>query len=417
MGGVTDDVLTARAYLSRIAEPACVPLWGLVRDVGPVETVEQLRRGKVKDEKIRSATAARLLSVDPAADLDAAQRHGIRLIVPESDEWPHFAMSALERTGAERLDRYRRGDMKRFESGEPVPPLALWVRGSADLASLGTRSVAIVGARAATSYGEQVAAELAYGLGRRGFVIVSGGAFGIDAAAHRAALGAGGETVIASAGGLDRAYPSSHSELFDRATDRGLLITESPPGASPQRGRFLTRNRIIAALSTGTVVVEAARRSGALNTATHAKRLGRPLMVVPGPVTSAMSIGCHTLLRDDDRAGILVTSIDDVLGVIGSSSDLPALALSAQPTSRADPAAGAKSAGDHVRERLDLLDERARQVYDGLPARGYLDLESVAVTSGLGVFEVIRSLPALELAGLVERAGDGIRRMPAERGR
>jgi DNA processing protein len=151
-----------------------------------------------------------------------------------------------------------------------------------------------------------LSADLAYGLSGHGFDIVSGGAYGIDAAAHRAALAAGGSTVIVSAGGLDRPYPSGNAQLFERAADNGLLISESPPGSAPHRQRFLTRNRLIAALSTGVVVVEAARRSGALNTAGHCRLLGRPLMVVPGPVTSAMSAGCHDLLRDEHGYAVLV---------------------------------------------------------------------------------------------------------------
>ena len=136
------------------------------------------------------------------------------------------------------------------------------------------RSAGIVGARASTEYGNRVAADLAFGLGSAGLEIVSGGAYGIDAAAHRGALAAGAVTVAVSAGGLDRPYPTGNAALFEQIAAAGLLISESPPGCAPQRHRFLSRNRLIAAFSSGIVVVEAAGRSGATNTANHARRLG-----------------------------------------------------------------------------------------------------------------------------------------------
>ncbi|MCU1656626.1 MAG: processing protein, partial [Pseudonocardiales bacterium] len=318
MGGLTapgDEVLLARAYLSRVAEPDSIPVWAFVQDVGPVAAADAIRSA-IAPPDVVNATEARRSRIDPHTDLDTADRHGIRLVVPESDEWPHLAFAALERAGWARWRRFDAGDRKISESGEPMPPLALWVKGTAELASLGVRSVGIVGARAATAYGEHVTAELAYGLARAGVVVVSGGAFGIDAAAHRSALAGGGQTVLVSAGGIDRAYPPGNAALFARVPDAGLLISESPPGSAPHRHRFLTRNRIIAALSTGTVVVEAAARSGATNTAGHCFTLGRPVMAVPGPVTSAMSVGCHALLRRDGEPALLVTCVDHVLTVV-----------------------------------------------------------------------------------------------------
>jgi DNA processing protein len=227
--------------------------------------------------------------------------------------------------------------------------------------------------------------------------VVSGGAYGIDAAAHRAALAAEGATVLVSAGGLDRAYPPGNAGLFERVADSGLVVSESPPGAAPQRRRFLTRNRLIAALSTGTVVVEAAARSGATNTAMHCVDLGRPLMAVPGPVTSAMSVGCHRLLAADTRRAELVTGVDDVLVLIGGSGDLP-------------PAGSRIRPGDTGRrDRLDAVDATARRVFDGFPARRAVAADELAVTTGLAPLDVIRSLPVLELAGLVEQTDVGFR--------
>ena len=392
MSELSEDVRLARAYLSRVSEPASPAVWALVREVGPVMAAAMIHDDEV-DVAVRSETGARRRAVDAQADLDSADRLGIRLVVPESAEWPHFAFAALEHAGEQRL---RNPSAKRERSGELIPPLALWVKGAGDLPRLGFRSVGLVGSRAATSYGEYVTAELAYGLAGHGFDIVSGGAYGIDAAAHRAALAAGGSTVIISAGGLDRPYPAGNASLFDRAAVDGLLITESPPGSAPQRQRFLTRNRMIAALSTGTIVVEAARRSGALNTAGHCRLLGRPLMVVPGPVTSAMSAGCHDLLRSEHGWAVLVESVDHVLAVIGSAGE--GLDLAAPQVD-----------GNDLRSVLDQLDPTARRVFDGLPGRGAVSEERLAVLAGVQVREVITSIPALRLLGLIHSDAEGVR--------
>ncbi len=401
-----DDVVLARAYLSRVGEPASLRLWRLVHDVGPVEAAQRVRTGRV-EARLLAETAARRASADPEVDLAAAQRHGIRLITPESDDWPHFAFAALECAVRERvaaMDRAGgsgRGGFTRRECGEPAPPLALWARGPGGPATVGVRSVGLVGSRAATGYGEHVSAELGYGLARHAVVVVSGGAYGIDAAAHRSALAGEGDTVLVSAGGLDRPYPPGNATLFERVAATGLLLSESPPGCAPQRPRFLTRNRLIAALSTGVVVVEAAGRSGAMNTATHARVLGRPLMAVPGPVTSPMSAGCHALLRRDEDPALLVTCADDVLAVVGA----PGEGIAAEPV----PGGADPSAVQDVRAELDRLDPLARSVFEGLPARRYVRAEEVAARSGVGVLDVVRMLPTLDLAGLIESADGGYR--------
>jgi DNA processing protein len=398
MGGVVDDeILLARAYLSRVAEPACIPVWDCVRRLGPVAAAALIRGGG-GSAGLSAAVLARRDHVDPAGDIDTAQRHGIRLVVPESDEWPHFAFAALESTGAARARRFADGQRAVSESGEPIPPVALWVKGDGPLASLGVRSVGIVGSRAATAYGEHVTADLAYGLARRGVVVVSGGAYGIDATAHRAALAAGGATVVVSAGGLDRPYPVGNAALFARAAESGLVISESPPGAAPQRHRFLTRNRLIAALSTGTVVVEASVRSGAANTAGHCTTLGRPLMAVPGPVTSPMSAGCHDLLRREREPAQLVTCVDDVLAVVGAMGE--GLGSESRPVD---------GVGGDVRAELDVLDPVSRRVFEGLPARRRASPDEIAQRSGVTPLEVIRSLPVLDLAGLLDVSDGGYR--------
>ncbi|MDN4615033.1 DNA-processing protein DprA [Leifsonia sp. F6_8S_P_1B] len=210
------------------------------------------------------------------------------LLTPESERWPE---------GLGLLD-----------AGEP---LALWIRGDVERLSALQQSIALVGARAATGYGEHVAMESAAGLGARGFAVVSGGAYGIDGAAHRAALAAGHPTIAFLAGGVDRLYPAGHSDLLRRIADTGALIGELPCGSTPTRWRFLMRNRLIAAVSNATVVVEAGHRSGSLNTAGHASQMGRPLGAVPGPVTSPASAGCHRLIRE--YAATCVTTVDEMV--------------------------------------------------------------------------------------------------------
>lgn len=393
---VDEHVLLARAYLSRVAEPASVPVWDFVRKAGPLEAAAAIRRGAAPPD-VAAATDARRRVADPHADLEAAARHGVRLVVPEAPQWPHFALGALERTGAARAARYHKGERRAEESGEALPPLALWVRGRGDPASLAVRSAGIVGSRAATAYGSHVSGELAFGLATEGVVVVSGGAYGVDSAAHRGALAAGGVTVVVVAGGAERAYPAAHAALFEQVAEQGLVVSECPPGATPQRQRFLTRNRLIAAFSTGVVVVEAGRRSGAMNTARHCRNLARPLMAVPGPVDSAMSAGCHALLRRDDDPALLVTSSSDVLQVVGRVGE----------GLTGGDAAG-NPAGD-LRDRLEELDPAARRVFEGLPVRRFAVPDEIAARCGVRLGDVLRALPQLELADLVEADDAGYR--------
>lgn len=417
MGGVTagsgpgqevpDEVLLARAYLSRVAEPACIPVWDLVRRTGPVVAAASIRAGDVPPA-VAAATEARRASTDPASDLDAAGRHGMRLVVPESAEWPHFALAALEQAALRRVAGYRSGVERQREGGEPIPPLALWVKGAGDLSQAGIRAVAIVGSRAATPYGEHVAAELSYGLAARAVAVVSGGAHGIDAAAHRAALAAEGETAIVSAGGLDRPYPAGNAQLYERVAELGLLVSESPPGAAPQRHRFLTRNRLIASFAVGTVVVEAASRSGALSTARHCQLLGRTLMVVPGPVTSAMSAGCHALLRRDPAGAVLVSSVEQVLEVVGAVGEGLETVTSAA-AGRAGPGTCEGLSRDDPRAVLDRLDPLARQVFDAIPVRRPAREDEIARRGGMSPLEVVRALPVLLAVELIESTDEGFR--------
>lgn len=189
------------------------------------------------------------------------------------------------------------------------PPKQLWVKG--DPRWLREAQVAIVGARAATAYGTQTAARLADNLTNEGYVITSGAAYGIDGAAHRGALAAEQPTIAVMACGVDRAYPSSHEQLLSQIARVGCVVSEYEPGTTPSRTRFLERNRIIAGLSRGMVVVEASLRSGSMNAALNALAIHVPLMAVPGPVVSLQSEGCHDLIRQ--RKAQLVTSAQDVV--------------------------------------------------------------------------------------------------------
>jgi DNA processing protein len=395
-----DELLLARAYLSRVAEPGSLPVSQFVNRFGPIEAAAMIRRGDVPED-VRRATAARQSSCDPEADLTVAARHGIDLVVPESDRWPHYAFSGLCIAAERRLASWAAGQRTARYGGEPTVPLALWVRGPYPVEEVGTVAVAIVGARAATPYGEQLAAEFGHDLAAHGMAVVSGGAFGIDAAAHRGALAASGITVLVAANGLDSAYPRAHAKLFEQVSATGLLISESPPGSLPHRQRFLSRNRLVAAFTAGTVVVEAAARSGALNTAGHCQLLGRPVMAVPGPVTSALSVGCHALLRHPTSPAALVTSAADVLALVGPPGSGPE----------------EDRVGHRRRTMLDGLDAVALAVADGLPARGWVSEDELAVRSGVDTASVLRAVAVLRLAGVIESGTDGHRlRRPTKAG-
>lgn len=365
---MTDETRRAWAYLSRVAEPPCPTLTAFVAKYGPVEAVCRIRAGLVpEDLPVRIAARS---EIDCAAeDLEILDRRGGRLITPDDDEWPHLAFTAFDSD-----------DVRKKESGRP--PMVLWAIGPARLDEVAARSAAIVGTRACTAYGEHVAADLAAGLAERDAAVVSGGAYGIDAAAHRAALGVDGVTVAALASGIDIPYPAGHSSLLHRISGSGLVVTEYPPGTRPARHRFLTRNRLVAALSGATVVVEAGLRSGAANTASWAKVMGRVVCAVPGPVTSAASAGCHVLLRQEKTA--LITRADEVLEIVGRIGELAD-----------DP--------DHPQAPLDGLSREELLVYEALPGRGSRSVEQIAVGAGMPAEQVLGPLALLELAGRVER--------------
>ncbi|MFB7514291.1 DNA-processing protein DprA [Streptomyces sp. NPDC056144] len=304
----------------------------------------------------------RAAGAEPARDLDAVRRDGGRFLVPGDIEWPR------------QLDDL--GDAR---------PVGLWIRGPADLRTWALRSVALVGARACTSYGAHMAADLATGLARQGWVVVSGAAYGIDGAAHRGALAAGGATVAVLACGIDTPYPRGHAGLIGRIAEQGLVLGELPPESHPTPARFILRNRVIAALTRGTVVVEAQHRSGSLVTARAAARLGRHTMAVPGPVTSALSAGAHELLRG---GATLVTDADEIVELVGDMGELA-------PARRGP-----------VLPR-DLLAPAAAHVLEAVPARGPTPTTEIARRAGTGPDETLARLYELHSLGFVERYGIG----------
>lgn len=359
-----EEERAARAALTRVGEPGDAALNRWLDRYGAVGTLEALVSGSPLPGASRTRWAGlcgRARGLCPEADLEAAGRIGGRFVCPGDNEWP----SQLDDLGE-------------------IRPVGLWVLGRASLRLWALRSVAVVGARACTDYGAHVASVLGSGLAARGWTVVSGAAYGVDAAAHHGALAAGGATVAALACGVDVAYPPGNGSLIRRIGQEGLLVAELPPGAHPTRSRFVLRNRVIAALTRGTVVVEAELRSGSLVTARRALALGRITMGVPGPVTSSLSAGVHQLLRGE---GQVVTDADEVVELVGAIGELA-------PERR----------GPTLPR--DLLAPETARVLEALPARSAITADAVARASALTGERALARLQELRSLGFVERHGD-----------
>ena len=447
-----DDPALVRATWSRLAEPASAAATMLVDRLGPSPALRWLLEEAIDSSgRVRSAPrppvpqpppgvsnagglsahwaqvaarwAPRLEGLDIRRELDVLDRLGGSLILPGDTWWP---------PGLDELEH---------------PPFCLWVRGDPSLLvsakdretascssggagpETGGRSsdrggeaglceaitrarhlpvreqrmpagpanglcLALVGARASTRYGEEVATSLASGMTAKGGLIISGGAFGIDACAHRGALREG-PTVSVSAGGVDRLYPVGNTGVLEAVIADGALVAEVPPGCQPGRYRFVSRNRVIAAISGATIVVEAAWRSGALSTAHRSLELGRQVGAVPGPVTSMSSVGCHRLLR---KGAVCITDTDDALELLTPLGTVDADAVKEQ---------NPELAGDGL---LDGLEPDSAAVLDAMPARASATTEAIARSSGLSQKEAVAALGILELLGRVERTAAGWRR-------
>jgi DNA processing protein len=390
---MTDNERMARAALSRLMEPQDAAGLALIRTVGAADALRiatgQLGFGPELERDVTAMladngghgswpgmTAAlkrwapRIPDLAPERDLATMQRIGGRMIIPSDALWP------------EQL-----ADLGLHE------PICLWWRGLEHQLPPAARSVALVGSRDSTSYGASVTGDLAYSLAQRGFTIVSGGAYGIDAHAHRAALAGAGAvvpTIAVMAGGVDRFYPSGNEDLLRAVANQGAVLAEVPPGSAPTRYRFLQRNRLIAALASVTVVVEARWRSGALNTAHHAETLGRAVGAVPGSVHSANSAGCHRLIREG--GAVCVTDAGEIAELASPSGESLVDLVPGQPA-------------DHDGLTLeDLI------LLDALPLRSTSSVEKLTSVAGLSADSVRAGLGRLGLLGLAESEHGGWKR-------
>ena len=411
-----NDETTARAGLTKIIEPndqtgsALVAIMGapeayrLIREhSGPAPARTQQEVADLLDAHGASRTSLRLSAgldrwrarariANPQADLQLIGNLGGGILLPSDENWP-------------------RG----FEALGLAAPLALWHRGKATLDTLREPRalVAIVGSRDATEYGRTITAELATGLVRHGICIVSGGAYGIDAKAHEAALAeeqpegtsnTRPNTIAVMAGGLDRFYPAGNEDLLYRVHREGLLISEVAPGATPTRWRFLQRNRLIAALCALTIVSEARWRSGALSTAHHAAEMGREVGALPGSVYSANSAGCHRLIREG--AATLITDATEALELLGTS-------IAPRPPQGTHPAGEATSADAEEARDYDGLAVQDLLLLDALPNRSPRSIDELAILAGLGIGSILGGLSRLSNKGLAQSKPDGwIRRYP-----
>lgn len=403
----------ARAALTRLMEPSDLPGLALIQVLGPEEALALIAsadssNARVEREVTEVLNAAgterwtglaealgrwrpRLVDVAPERDLATVERMGGRLLVPEDEHWPQA-----------------------FDDLELGAPIALWCRGSLREIPGQSRCIAVVGSRDNTSYGANVTAEIASSLVQREFTVVSGGAYGIDAEAHRGALSAfcigssfpglpgtvpsapaalevgGPPTMAVMAGGVDRFYPSGNEDLLRTIAERGLVVAEVPPGTNPTRYRFLQRNRLIAALCSVTVVVEARWRSGALNTAHHAEALSRVVGAVPGSVYSANSAGCHRLLKEG--SAVCVTDAADIAELAGAMGEH----LVAEPQVQA--------------ALYDGLGTQDLLLLDALPLRMASTVEKLCLVAGLSATTVLSGLGRLEALGLAERLAGGWKR-------
>ena len=365
----TDERL-ARAALTAAVEPGSVTTANRLCEM----TAEGLWRQLLTDSGERWHERAK--SLDVGRLVERSEQAAMRFLIPGDQEWP-TSLDSLARVA---------------KSGMGGIPLGLWVVGPAHLANMSQQSVAIVGCRSPSSYGQDVAVEMAYQLvrghcdGTGSHTVVSGGAFGIDVAAHWGALSARGNTIGVLACGLDTLYPRGNIAVLEHIAETGILISELPPGRHPTRPGFLARNRLIAALTIGTVVVEAGWRSGAINTASWANALGNPVMAVPGPVTSSRSTGTNKLIRDGEA--ILVRDAEDVQGIVGELAPEP------------------KRPAGHTLP-TDILGPTELAVHEALPAHGSCGLDELAALTGVSIAQCSTALTVLEQLGMAACCLDG----------
>lgn len=384
----------ARAVLGLVAEPGDGMLGRVIAALGAVRTAELLLE-RVTAEALSGAVT------DAGSDLDEQEAvTGLERWLPRLDHAAFLrSLGQAARVGAGVIVPGDRAWPAQLDELGAHAPIGLWVRGRRDALARDIRSISLVGARAATGYGEHVTMESAAGLVDRGFTIVSGGAYGIDGMAHRAALASDGLTVAFLAGGVDRFYPLGHEALLSRIAETGAVVSELPCGAAPTKWRFLQRNRLIAAATEATVVLEAGLRSGSINTAGHAAELGRPLGAVPGPVTSPASAGCHRLFREYDA--VCVVDAEQMAELAGGGTQV-------RPRGDVRPSGAARRGGStSVGPDEASLPPDVLRVTDAMSTRSPRGIEEIARRAGMSVREVMGVLGPLELHGAVARQADG----------
>ena len=376
--------LESWAYLSRVVEGPSHHIQALLR-VGKSadEIAEGVRTRATWIGGLLSQTENRFTWDRPAEDLEFAADLGYTLLTPESPQWPAEAIQCSfgrQQTGAAG---------KTSHQPDGIAPHALWVAGNTNLAGLFAQSVGVVGTRHATKYGHMASKDLVAGLGGHNYTVVSGGALGIDTVAHTTAMDVNTPTVVVAACGPGEHYPRSNKALFERVVATGgALMTEYPPAVTPDRHRFLTRNRLVAALTLGTVLVEAPFRSGALNTLKWVNAFNRTAMAVPGPVTDAQSLGANLAIQNNEAEMVLnAGQIHEQLSAVGEYSAEEQMEMQYPPS---------------VTQQLPRNELR---IYDALPPAGRTgrEAEAVAADAGLSIALTVHILMDLSKRGLVER--------------
>ena len=376
--------LESWAYLSRVVEGPSHHIQALLR-VGKSadEIAEGVRTRATWIGGLLSQTENRFTWDRPAEDLEFAADLGYTLLTPESPQWPAEAIQCSfgrQQTGAAG---------KTSHQPDGIAPHALWVAGNTNLAGLFAQSVGVVGTRHATKYGHMASKDLVAGLGGHNYTVVSGGALGIDTVAHTTAMDVNIPTVVVAACGPGEHYPRSNKALFERVVATGgALMTEYPPAVTPDRHRFLTRNRLVAALTLGTVLVEAPFRSGALNTLKWVNAFNRTAMAVPGPVTDAQSLGANLAIQNNEAEMVLnAGQIHEQLSAVGEYSAEEQMEMQYPPS---------------VTQQLSRNELR---IYDALPPAGCTgrEAEAVAADAGLSIALTVHILMDLSKRGLVER--------------
>lgn len=363
----------AWAYLSRVVEGPCAPLADLITQLGPEETAYAIRNNDHLPEVLERRVRARRDWDCAREDLRCAQANGFRLLTPDMPEWPGEYLTGFS---------YSAMYARQQRDSAACAPYVLWVKGNVEL--LGCPSVAVVGSRHPSTDGKRVTATLCAEIAAENIGLISGLACGVDGIAHQTAVHLGTPIIAVVACGLDRVYPAQHAALARGIAQQGLMVSEYPPGTRPARYRFLARNRLLAALSQGVLVTSAAWRSGALNTASWARDLGKPVMAVPHSSQDVDGAGCHRLIRE---GATLVTRGAEILEELGPIGQL-ALPM------------------DSVDHPLDRLTEEQKKVWNAVSPFFCSSLEEICAETGLETPRVQMSLKVLEDCRLISVTAD-----------